>query len=95
VHAGEEDHARTTSRRGQDSPCKRKNFVYALPIGHMKSLVITDCPLSGRGQSRVSNFYLLNLDNFATTSRRCIGVINKLVGGQHVDYTCDYRARRG
>jgi len=43
------------------------------------SLVMTDCPLSGRGQGHVSNVYILDLENFATASRRCIGVINKLV----------------
>jgi len=58
------------------------------------SLVMTDCPLSGRGQGHVSNFHILDLENFATESRRCIGVINKLVDGQLVDYTYDSRARR-
>jgi len=59
------------------------------------SLVMTDCPLSGRGQGHVSNFHILDLENFATESRRCIGVINKLVDGQLVDYTYDGRARHG
>jgi len=43
----------------------------------------------------VSNFYILDLENFATASHGCIGAINKLVDGQLVDYTCDDRARRG
>ena len=35
----------------------------------------------------MSNFYILDLENFATGSHRCIGAINKLVDGQLVDYT--------
>ena len=58
-------------------------------------VLLTDCPLSGRGQGHVSNFHILDLENFTTESRRCIGVINKLVDGQLVDYTYDSRARRG
>ena len=53
------------------------------------SLVMTDYPLSGRGQGHVSNFYILDL---------VIGVLvwsTKLVGGQLVYYTYDGRARRG
>jgi len=52
-------------------------------------------PWKGRGQGHVSNFYIFDLNNFATASCRCIGVINKLVDGQLVDYTYDGRARRG
>jgi len=37
----------------------------------------------------------LDLENFATGSRRCTGVINKLVDGQLVDYTYGGRAHRG
>ena len=57
------------------------------------ALVMTNCPLSGRGQGHVSNLYILDLENFATASRRCIGVINKLIDGQLVDYIYDSRAR--
>jgi len=43
-----------------------------------------------------SNFYILDLENFATASHRCIaGTVNELVDGQLVDYICDGRARRG
>ena len=38
------------------------------------SLVMSDCFPSGRGQGHVSNFYIVDLENFATASRR---------------YTCD------
>ena len=55
--------------------------------------MVTNCPLSGRGQGHVSNLYILDLENFATASRRCIGVINKLIDGQLVDYIYDSRAR--
>jgi len=48
---------------------------------------MTDCFISGRGHPHVSNFYILDLENFVTPSRRCIGVINKLVDGRLVDYT--------
>jgi len=54
---------------------------------------MTDFALSGRGQGHVSNFRLSHLENFATASRRCTGVIN--VDGQLVDHTNDGRARRG
>jgi len=56
---------------------------------------MTNCPLSGRGEGHVSNFYILDLDNFATASHQCIGVINKLVDSQLVDYTYDGRVHRG
>jgi len=32
--------------------------------------VMSECFLSGRGQGHVSNFYIVNLENFATASRR-------------------------
>jgi len=48
---------------------------------------MTGCPLSVRGQGHVSNFYILDLENFGTASRRCTGVIN--VDGQLVDNTYD------
>ena len=34
------------------------------------SLVMSECFLSGRGQGHVSNFYIVDLENFATASRR-------------------------
>ena len=56
---------------------------------------MSDCPLDGRGLGHVSDFYILDWENFATPSLRCIGVINYLVDGQFVDYTYDGRVRRG
>ena len=34
------------------------------------SLVMSECFLRGRGQGHVSNFYIVDLENFATASRR-------------------------
>jgi len=34
------------------------------------SIVMSECSLSGRGQSHVSNFCIVDLENFATASRR-------------------------
>jgi len=34
------------------------------------SLVMSECSLNGRGQGQVSNFYIVDLENFVTASRR-------------------------
>jgi len=34
---------------------------------------MSECFLSGRGQGHVSNFYIVDLENFATVSRRYTG----------------------
>jgi len=57
--------------------------------------VMAECPLSGRGQGHASNFYIVDLENFATASHRCTGVMNELVNGQIVDYTYNGRAHHG
>jgi len=36
------------------------------------SLVMSECSLSGRSQGHVSNFYIVDLENFATARRRYI-----------------------
>ena len=41
------------------------------------SLVMSECSLSGRGQGHVSNFYIVDLENLATASRRYTGDIHK------------------
>ena len=41
-----------------------------------RSLVMSECFLSGRGQGHVSNFYIVDLENFATASRRYTGDIH-------------------
>jgi len=40
------------------------------------SLVMSECSLSGRGQDHVSNFYIVDLQNFARASRRYAGDIH-------------------
>ena len=40
------------------------------------SLVMSECFLSGRDQGHVSNFYIVDLENFATASRRYTGDIH-------------------
>ena len=42
------------------------------------SLVMSECFLSGRGQGHVSNFYIVDLENFATASRRYTADIHNL-----------------
>ena len=46
-------------------------------VGHVKlSLVRSECSLSKRGQGHVSNFYIVDLENFATASRRYTGDVH-------------------
>ena len=40
------------------------------------SLVMSECSLSGRGHRRVSNFYIMDLENLATASRWYTGDIH-------------------
>ena len=51
------------------------NFVHWSAM-HSLSLVMSECFVSGRGQVCVSNFYIVDLENFATASRRYTGVIS-------------------
>jgi len=37
---------------------------------------MSQCSLSGRGQGHVSNFYIVNLENFVTASHRYTGDIH-------------------
>ena len=37
---------------------------------------MSDCSLSGRSQGHVCNFYIVDLENFATASRRYTGDIH-------------------
>jgi len=48
------------------------NFVHWLAMQSL-SLVMSECSLSGRGQGHVSNFYIVDLENFATASCRYTG----------------------
>jgi len=40
------------------------------------SVVMSECSLSGRGHGHVSNFYIVNLENFATACHRYTGDIH-------------------
>jgi len=47
------------------------------------SLLTTSHPAKGRGQGHVGNFCILDLENFATASLRCIGV-NRVINSSTV-----------
>jgi len=51
------------------------NFVHGTALRSL-SLVMSECSLSGRGRGHVSNFYIVDLENFATASRLYTGDIN-------------------
>jgi len=51
------------------------NFVHGLAMWSL-SLVMSERSLSGRGQGHASNFFIVNLENFATASRRYAGDIH-------------------
>jgi len=51
------------------------NFVHGSAMRSL-SLVMGECSISGRGQAQVSNFYIVDLENFATASRRYTGDIH-------------------
>jgi len=51
---------------------------------------MSECSLSGRGQRHLSNFYIVDLENFATASRQYTGDIhNSSVVGLFVTPVCD------
>ena len=49
-----------------------RDFEFCTRVGHVKSvsLVMSECSLSACGQGHTSNFYIVDLKNFATASRR-------------------------
>ena len=51
------------------------DFVHGSAMWSL-SLEMSECSLSGRGQDHVSNFYIVDLKNFATASRRYTGDIH-------------------
>ena len=51
------------------------NFVHGSATQSF-SLAMSECFLSGRGQGHVSNLYIVDLENFATASRRYTGDIH-------------------
>ena len=52
------------------------NFVHGLIMSSI-SLVMCNCSPSGHGQGHATHFYTLDLENYATASRWCIGLVNK------------------
>jgi len=54
---------------------EKSNFPHGLAMRSL-SLVMSECSLSGRGQGHVSNFYIMDLENFATASRWYTGDID-------------------
>ena len=50
------------------------NFVHGSAMRSL-SRVMSECSLRGRCQGHVSNFYIVDLENFATASRRYTGDI--------------------
>jgi len=59
------------------------NFVHGSAIRSL-SLVISECSLSGRVQGHVRNFYIVDLENFATACRRYTGDIHNSVRSRFV-----------
>ena len=51
------------------------NFIHGSAMRSV-SLVMSECSLSGRNQGHASNFYIVDLENFATASRRYTGDIH-------------------
>ena len=51
------------------------DFVYGLAMWSL-SIVMSECSLTGRGQGYVSNFYIVDLENFAEASGRYTGDIH-------------------
>jgi len=51
------------------------NFVHGSAMQSL-SLVMSECFVSGRGQGHVSNFYIVDYENFATASHRYTGDIH-------------------
>jgi len=49
-----------------------RDFEFCTRVGH----VMSEYSISGRGQGHVSNFYIVDLENFATASRRDTGDIH-------------------
>jgi len=57
------------------SAIETSNFVHVSAMQSL-SLVMSECFLSGRGQGHVNNFYIVDLENFATAGRRYTGDIH-------------------
>jgi len=63
------------------------DFVHGSAMRSL-SLMMSESSLSRRGQGHVSNFYIVDLENFATASRRYTGDIhNSTVDGLFMTHT--------
>jgi len=58
----------------------RSDFVHGSAMRSL-SLVMSECSLSGRGQGHASNFYIVDLENFATSRRYTGDIHNSIVVG--------------
>ena len=63
------------------------NFLHGSAIRSL-SRVMSECFLSGRGHGHVNNFYIVDLENFATASRRYTTDIHNSVRSRFVYNTC-------
>ena len=61
-----------------------KNSRADPPIGFTPYAYVTECSLSGRGHGHVSNFYTVDVENFATASRRYTGDIHNSIRSRFV-----------
>jgi len=48
-------------------------FVHGSAMRSLSLVMSSECSLSRRGQGHASNFYIVDLENFATASRRYTG----------------------
>jgi len=63
------------------------NFVHRSAMRSL-SLMMSECSLNGRGQGHVSNFCIVDLENFTIASRRYTGDIhNSTIVGLFMAHT--------
>ena len=61
-----------------------RDFKFCTRVMRSLSLVMSECFLSGLGQGHVSNFYIVDLENFITASLRYAGDIHNSVRSRFV-----------
>ena len=63
--------------RNISATANARDFIFCTRVGHVSlSLAMSECSLSGRGHGHVSNFYIVDLEHFATASRWYTGDIH-------------------
>ena len=72
------------------------DFVYGSAMWSLsRPIVMSECSLSRRGQGHVRNFYIVDLENFATASRQYTGDIhNSTVVGLFMTPIRQWKATR-